>query len=143
MSRAAKTRNNALRECARQFPLELEITYRCLRGSRAEGSGTGKTREISSLEIRFTTESPLRARQRIEIAMNWPAKLNENCHIKLVMSGRVVRSDGDTATATIERYEFRTRGRSLGEQRGAPPSTAIRDGDSSVDAERGAPLCVF
>jgi hypothetical protein len=109
MSRSARTRNDALRECARQFPIEQEISYRCLRGSRAEESGTGKTLEISSLEIRFTTGSPLKTRQKIEIAMSWPAKLNENCHIKLVMSGRVVRSDADTATATIERYEFRTR----------------------------------
>jgi len=42
--------------------------------------------------------------------VNWPAHLDNRCALKLVASGRVVRTDSTKAAIAIERYEFRTQG---------------------------------
>jgi hypothetical protein len=45
----------------------------------------------------------------VEIAVNWPARLDGRCLLQLVATGRVVRSNGEAAAVRIERYEFKTR----------------------------------
>jgi len=45
----------------------------------------------------------------VEIAVNWPARLDGTCPLKFVATGRVIRSEPDRAAVRIERYEFRTR----------------------------------
>ena len=44
----------------------------------------------------------------VEISVNWPARLDGTCPLKLVATGRMVRADADKAAVRIERYEFRT-----------------------------------
>jgi hypothetical protein len=67
---------------------------------------------MSSTGILFTTEQTLIPGRMVEIAINWPAHLNDNTPLKLVARGRVVRSDVTRAAVEIQRYEFRTQGRS-------------------------------
>jgi hypothetical protein len=43
--------------------------------------------------------------------MTWPVLLNDNCPMKLMIYGCVVRSNEKGAAVAIERYEFRTQGR--------------------------------
>ena len=50
------------------------------------------------------------AGSRIKLAVDWPVRLEDNCSLKLVAFGRVVRCDSGTAAVEIEQYEFRTRG---------------------------------
>ena len=75
--------------------------------------GIGKTLEISSREIRFTTQHPLARGQKMRLAVNWPAMLDNTCRMKLEISGWIVRSEPGEAAVKIERYEFRTRGAQL------------------------------
>jgi hypothetical protein len=58
----------------------------------------------------FTTERTLSPGERLEVAVNWPAHLDNRCPLKLVTTGRIVRSDNGRAALSIERYEFRTQG---------------------------------
>jgi hypothetical protein len=109
MTRTRKVRNENVRRSVRRFPIDQEVAYKCTRGRRISETGAGRTVEISTLEVTFTTERPLRANQRAEVAVNWPAMIDSTCHMKLVIRGRVVRGDSNCATVTIERYEFRTR----------------------------------
>jgi hypothetical protein len=73
-------------------------------------AGVGKTLNIGSGGILFTTEEELPAGKMIEIAVNWPARLHGTCPLQFVAVGRIVRSAHNQAAVRIERYEFKTRG---------------------------------
>lgn len=97
----------------RRFPIQQDVRYQCLKGSRISDVGVGKTLEISSREVRFTTQHPLKRGQKMRLAVNWPAMLDNTCRMKLEISGWIVDSEQGQAAVKIERYEFRTRGGQL------------------------------
>lgn len=96
------------RRLTSRFPLQQEIRYRLIH-SRRVCAGVGETLDISSKGILFTTTERLPTGAMIEIAMHWPARLNGNCLLQFVATGRVVRSNANSAALRIQRYEFRTR----------------------------------
>lgn len=95
------------------FPIQEDVRYQCLQGGRLIATGSGKTIEISSREIHFTTQHALRVGEGVRLAVAWPARLDGNCLMKLEIRGLVVRCAPGTAAVKIARYEFRTRGASL------------------------------
>lgn len=94
----------------KRFTIEQEIRYKMLYGQRIAETGTGKTLNISSAGVWFTTEAPLTAGMPIELSMNWPVLLHDSCAMKLMIYGCVIRSSEKGAAVSIERYEFRTQG---------------------------------
>jgi hypothetical protein len=90
-----------------------DVTYKVLRSKHEPISGSGTTLNISSDGILFTTEEMLPVGRTVELAVNWPARLDGTCALKFVAVGRVVRSEASQAVARIERYQFKTRGTSL------------------------------
>jgi c-di-GMP-binding flagellar brake protein YcgR len=92
-----------------RFPVREDVRYRVLQSKAGQVSGAGKTVDISSGGILFTTSERLQPGRLIEISVNWPARLDGTCALQLVATGRVVRSDDETAAVRIERYEFKTR----------------------------------
>jgi hypothetical protein len=72
-------------------------------------SGVGTTLNIGSGGILFTTEEQLTLGHMVELAVNWPARLDGTCPLQFVATGRVVRSEPTVAAVRIERYEFKTR----------------------------------
>jgi hypothetical protein len=99
------------RESSR-FPVQEEVQYRVVNNRGDKISGVGKTLDMSSSGILFTTTNRLQLGRLVEVAVNWPARLGGTCPLKFVALGRVVRSDATCAALRIERYEFRTRGTS-------------------------------
>ena len=95
----------------RRFQIEQEVRYKMLYGQRIAETGTGKTQNISSGGVWFTTENMLTTGMPVELSMNWPVLLNDSCPMKLMIYGCVVRSNERGAAVAIERYEFRTQGR--------------------------------
>ena len=96
------------RRATSRFPLQEEVQYKLVNRS-AKITGSGKTLNIGSSGILFTTEERLPLGRTVEISVNWPARLGGTCPLKFVALGRVVRADADKAAVRIERYEFRTR----------------------------------
>jgi hypothetical protein len=96
------------RESSR-FPLQQEMQYRVLNSKLERICGTGRTLDMSSTGILFSTEQRLQLGRLVEVAVNWPARLDGKCPLKFVAVGRVVRSEPHSAALRIERYEFRTR----------------------------------
>jgi hypothetical protein len=47
----------------------------------------------------------------MDVAVNWPAALENGCRLKLVARARVMWRSQDTVGLLIERHEFRTQGR--------------------------------
>jgi hypothetical protein len=91
-----------------RFPIEREVRYRVLNKRSGEEVGDGKTINISSSGVYFTSEHILLPGRRLELSISWPAQLNNRCALKLVARGRVVRFESGRAALEIQQYEFRT-----------------------------------
>jgi hypothetical protein len=94
-----------------RFRIEQDVRYKMLCGQRVAETGAGKTTNISSGGVCFTTASMLSIGIPVELSMNWPVLLNQSCPLKLMMYGCVVRSTDKGSAVVIERYEFRTQGK--------------------------------
>ncbi len=92
-----------------RFPLSENVQYRVINNRSDKAAGYGRTLDMSSSGIYFTTESPLNPGRTVEIAIDWPARLDGICPLRFVAVGRVVRAEPRRAALRIERYEFRTR----------------------------------
>lgn len=66
--------------------------------------------DMSRGGVLFTTDDPLTPGRTLEISVNWPVRLDGVCPLKLVATGRIVRTSGSLAAMRIERYQFKTRG---------------------------------
>ncbi len=104
--------NNGERErrSKRRFLIDQEVRYKMLYGQRIAETGVGRTLNISSSGVWFTTENMLTAGMPVELSMAWPVLLNDVCPMKLMIYGCVIRSNEKGAAVAIERYEFRTQG---------------------------------
>lgn len=98
------------RRSSDRFPIDREVRYKMLDAKSAPQAGNGRTLDMSSGGILFTTENNLSIGKRVELSVNWPAQLNNSCRLKLVALGRVVRAGLASAAIIIEKYEFRTQG---------------------------------
>jgi c-di-GMP-binding flagellar brake protein YcgR len=99
--------SEADRRKSKRWLIEREVRYKAVNGQK-DISGSGKTINISSGGVLFTTEYTLSERQSIELAVSWPAKLNGAISLQLVALGLVVRAEETQAAIAIERYEFKT-----------------------------------
>ena len=79
------------------------------RGGEPERS-RGKTINMSSKGLRFSSEKSFRPGQRLEVSIAWPARLDDGCRLKIVVVGRVVRSMESETAITIDKAEYRTMG---------------------------------
>jgi hypothetical protein len=93
-----------------RFPIEREVRYRILNKRNTIEEGTGKTINISSNGVLFTTDQILVPGKRLELSISWPAQLDNKCQLKLVARGRVARLEQGRAAIEIQQYEFRTQG---------------------------------
>lgn len=85
------------------------VRYRVLTSKTASLEAYGTTIDMSSGGVLFTTECELPHGKLVELAVNWPARLDGVCPLQLVAVGRVVRSNRGSAVVRIRKYEFRTR----------------------------------
>ena len=97
------------RRGARRFPVREDVRYRIVHSKTEIVNGSGTTLNIGSGGILFTTAEKLPVGSRVDLSINWPARLGGTCHMQLVVAGRIVRADQKRAVVKIERYEFRTR----------------------------------
>jgi|SRR5579884_466133 len=96
------------RRGADRFPIERDVKYRVLTRKSGEEAGAGKTVNMSSNGVLFTTDHVLLPGRRVEVSISWPAQLNAKVALKLVARGRVVRYEPGMAAIEIQQYEFRT-----------------------------------
>ena len=108
-SRESSAATTDRRETSR-FPVREDVRYRVLHAKGLSASGVGKTLDIGSGGILFTTEQRLPVGRLEELAVNWPVRLGGVCPLQFVAVGKVVRSEANKAAVRIARYEFKTRG---------------------------------
>ena len=88
-----------------RFPIERELRYKTLNQRAEILAGAGKTLNISSSGVLFTSDHDL------QVSISWPAQLNEKCLLNLVARGRVMRHIRGQLALQIQQYEFRTQSR--------------------------------
>lgn len=97
------------RRAAKRLEIERDVQYRVLTRKEGEPEGNGKTLNMSSSGVLFSTDQTLLPGRRLELAISWPAQLDNKCALKLVARGRVVRFEGNAAALEIMQHEFRTK----------------------------------
>ena len=97
------------RRSSERISIVRDVQYRVLNDKVGEVSASGKTVNMSSSGILFTTEHLLLPGRRVEVAVSWPAQLDNKCALKLVARGRIVRFQEGMAALEILHHEFRTK----------------------------------
>jgi PilZ domain-containing protein len=97
------------RRAAKRLMIERDVQYRILNRREGEMEGTGKTVNMSSSGVLFTTGEMLLPGRRLELSISWPAHLDNRCALKLMARGRVVRYEGNGVALEIMQHEFRTK----------------------------------
>ncbi len=93
----------------RLFPINQDVHFECMKGTRLLASGVGRTVAISSHEVHFTTLELPKPRTRVRLVLEWPALLHDTCPMSLEIHGSVIPGAPGTVAIRIARYEFRTR----------------------------------
>jgi hypothetical protein len=93
--------------------MERDVRYTVTGRRGTEEKGEGKTTNVSSCGILFTCEHRLAVGRRVKLCINWPVLLNGKVALKLVVRGRVVRSEEGCAAIEIQQHEFRTQSASV------------------------------
>lgn len=107
---APSTENSSDRRTKRRYPINLDVQYKLLKHRRVEYLGSGRTLNISSGGVLFETDGLMPAGGPIELALNWPFLLHGYCNLKLVIRGRIVRTNNRAIAIKAEFHEFRTAG---------------------------------
>jgi hypothetical protein len=90
------------------YPICAHVEYRLCEDG-VWSSGAGRTIYLSSGSVQIETEHGLPLGAMVELAVTWPARLDNHVCLKLRITGRTVGVKGGCTTINIARYEFRTR----------------------------------
>lgn len=101
-------KNQTDRRQSDRFPIEREVRFSVMNRRSGEEPGEGRTVNMSSSGVLFSSTQILLPGRRLELAISWPAQLNNKVALKLVARGRVVRYEQGCAAIEIQQYEFRT-----------------------------------
>jgi hypothetical protein len=96
-----------------RFPLNLELRYRVANAGGPVENGSGRTIDLSSSGLSFTSDIPLSIGQNLDLFIDWPVQLEGDVQLQLVVSGVVVRVAGTVTALRFEHHEFRTRSAGL------------------------------
>ena len=89
-----------------RFSLDADLRFQASwRGKSI--SGRAQVENISSKAMAFRTGEPLYSGMRLRVSVAWPAKLDE-CKLRFVFVGVVLRACDGLVVVTIERPQFRT-----------------------------------
>lgn len=97
------------RRAGTSFALSLEVSYTVWDRRAAVKTGIGRTIDLSSSELSFTTNQPPLPGEKLEVSIAWPVLLDGAIKLQLVISGVVVRTTEAATVLQITRHEFRTR----------------------------------
>ena len=91
-----------------RFPIEQDVRYR-LKGHRPPVIGEGRTINLSSGGVLFTTDRILAKGSPVQMEINWPVLLDDSRPLNLVARGPIIWCDGEKAAMKFEGWEFYTR----------------------------------
>jgi hypothetical protein len=90
-----------------ELALNVRFTYEMDQHSNC---GYGITRNLSRGGLKFHTDTPPPEGSDLVLHVSWPFLLQNVCPLELVIWGKVLKSDGESATVVMRDYEFKTCG---------------------------------
>jgi hypothetical protein len=96
-----------------RFAIQRDLRYKMAEDGLVVAAGSGQTIDMGSGGVAFVADQAITPGTYAEISISWPVLLDANCPMRLIVFGRVLRSNGRKAVCTIEKYEFRTQSRSV------------------------------
>lgn len=108
------------RRSDRRYALRLDLRWKLIRRRRILEAGQGSTVDFSSGGVLFETERAMPVGLNVELSIAWPVLLHNVSQLQLVVSGKVVRSQGRRTAIRMTQHEFRTLAQPI-ERRNAPP----------------------
>jgi len=87
-----------------RYPLAAQAEC-ILPGNRMQA----RVQNLSSGGVFLKTEANLRMGQSIQVLIDWPVLLDRQCPLRLVIFGKVLRSDKSGSAVKLVQYEFRIR----------------------------------
>ncbi len=99
------------RRAKARFAIQREMRIKVLRDGRAVETSAGNTVDMSSSGVSFRHQTNLAVGSFVELSISWPILLEQECPMRLIVFGRVLRSGGGVTACSIDKYEFRTQAR--------------------------------
>lgn len=96
------------RRSDRRYNLRLDVRWKLIRRRRILEAGQGFTIDFSSGGVLFETERAMPVGLNVELSVSWPVLLHNVSQLQLVVSGKVVRSQGRRTAIRMTQHEFRT-----------------------------------
>jgi hypothetical protein len=121
---ASATRRTTERRSHQRYPISLKVDYRLLRRGHVDGIGSARTIDMASGGVLLDTKATLTPGTSIELFINWPMLLEGVCPLRLVMWGRITRSDSRGVAIQTKQHEFRTAG--IRTSKNGPPDSQVR-----------------
>lgn len=90
-----------------RIPLAARVRYQLLGENVDRREGKGRSINISSCGILFTTRRDLNPGDRLAVYVEWPLKQDGGRQMELAALARVVRREDRKAAVEILQYEFR------------------------------------
>jgi hypothetical protein len=109
----APTKKSTERRTKYRFEMQRELRYKLTGDGIPSTAGTGRTINLCSAGVAFEAEHEMPPRGFVELSISWPVLLDDSCPMRLIVFGRVLRAAGQTAVCSIDKYEFRTSGRTF------------------------------
>lgn len=100
------------RRVRQRYPLELSVKFQGTR-RHCRLAGVGRTLNISSSGILMSADCSLPVGSHLELSLAWPVLLYGETPLKVVLDGRVLRSNDAISAVVFDRSRpwFRTAGR--------------------------------
>ena len=92
----------------RRYEISLSLRWSVLWQRQVLASGMGTTIDLSSGGILFQAGRSLPVGKQVELSIAWPARIADFPPLQLVVSGIVVRSEGNRNAIRMTHHEFRT-----------------------------------
>lgn len=90
------------------YPIRAAVTFRIIGRDRFLKSGNGWTTVVSSRSVLIESETSLPLGRRVDLWIEWPARLENRIGLRLHIDGRTVSVAGTASEIEILGYEFRT-----------------------------------
>lgn len=92
----------------RRYLIQLDLRWKLIRRKRVLDAGVGRTIDLSSGGMCIETERPLHAGLNVELSIAWPVLLHNTAPLQLVVSGKILRVNGNRSAILMMQHEFRT-----------------------------------
>lgn len=96
----------------RRYELQLDLHWKLIYRCRVLESGTGRTIDLSNGGVHYETDRRLPAGLNVELSIAWPTLADDVAPRQLVVSGKILRSDGGKTAIQRHQLEFRCTGKS-------------------------------